>query len=129
MIQTTSLEIKLLLFMFLMLCGIVALSLIGSTSPTIYYESPTQAEIKERAEIQVKWDEMITAIQEEDEERIKELGEWLDQHAGTTFEKLDDVKSKLICAWCGEVIGEANTSEDTHGICENCKSLYFPSEE
>ena len=107
---------------------IVAMSLLLSASP-IHFASPAQAEIKERAEIQAKWDEMITAIQEEDEEKIEELGKWLDQHAGTTFETLEDAKAKLICAWCGTVIGESNTSEDTHGICESCKSTYFSSGE
>lgn len=128
MTRITPLETGLILLLFVVAAGVFALALFGSTSPIIHCQSPTQDEIKKRAEIQAKWDEMITAIQEEDEEKIAKLGRWLDQHAGTTFEKLDDAKAKLICAWCGEIIGEANTSEDTHGICESCKGIYFPPE-
>jgi len=29
-------------------------------------------------------------------------------------------KSRAICAWCGKVLGEADTPEDTHGICPEC---------
>jgi len=29
-------------------------------------------------------------------------------------------KSRRICAWCGKVLGEADTPEDTHGICLEC---------
>ena len=93
---------------------------------TIYFASPTRAEIKERSEIQDKWDEMIGAIRREDEVKIKELEKWLDAHAGTSFEKLEGAKARLICAWCGEDLGEANTLQDTHGICEPCKTTYFP---
>ena len=128
MTRITPLETGILMFTLLIVCGVGILILFGTTTTTVYIGSPSQDEIKERAEIQAKWDEMITAIQEEDEAKVEELGRWLDQHAGTTFEKLEDAKAKLICAWCGEVIGEANTSEDTHGICESCKTLYFPPE-
>ena len=106
---------------------IVAMILLFSASP-IHFSSPTQAEVKERIAIQAKWDEMITAIQDEDEEKIGEIGRWLDKHAGTTFEKLEVAKARLICAWCGIDMGEANTSQDTHGICEPCKSIHFTPE-
>jgi len=104
---------------------ITSMILLLSASP-IHFESPSQPEIKERAEIQAKWDEMIGAIHAEDEAKIEELSKWLDKHAGTSFEKLEDAKARLICAWCGADLGEANTSEDTHGICEPCKATYFP---
>ena len=121
---------KVTAFMYLIvLVGfIVAMYLLLTASP-VHFSSLTQNEIKERAEIQIKWDGMIDAIRDGDEERIEELSRWLDEHAGTSFEKLDNVKSSLICAWCGADMGEANTSEDTHGICKSCKSMYFPSEE
>ena len=28
--------------------------------------------------------------------------------------------SKRICAWCGKILGEATTEEDTHGMCPKC---------
>jgi len=129
MIRITPLETGILLFFFLVVCGVFAIMLLGSAHSTTYYQSPTQAEIKERAEIQAKWNDMIDAIRDEDEEKIKEISAWLDEHAGTSFEKLEDAKARLICAWCGKDLGEANTSQDTHGICESCKKIYFPSEE
>lgn len=117
---------KPLLVYFAIVCSLIALVFSGIV---LYLDSPSRAEIKERAEIQAKWDEMIDAIRNENEERIKELSRWLDEHAGTSFEKLEAAKARLICAWCGEDIGEANTSQDTHGICDSCKGIYFPSEE
>jgi len=126
-IHITQLETGILLLLFLVVCGVFAITLLGSVSSTIYFESPTQAEIKERAEIQAKWNGMIDAIRDGDEEKIKEISAWLDKHAGTSFEKLEDAKARLICAWCGKDMGEANTSQDTHGICESCKGVYFPS--
>ena len=29
-------------------------------------------------------------------------------------------KPRRICAWCGKILGEAQTREDTHGICTEC---------
>ena len=127
MTATINSSITSFMLMLLLVSFVIAMALL-LTAPAFHFASPTQAEIKERAEIQAKWDEMITAIQEEDEEKIEAIGRWLDQHAGTTFEKLEDAKAKVICAWCGEVIGGANTSEDTHGICGSCKGEYFPPE-
>ena len=122
----TPFEIAVLLITFLIVVGITALIFSETTTTTFYLGSPSQDEIKARAEIQAKWDEMIDAIRNEDEERIEELSRWLDEHAGTSFEQLEGTKARLICAWCTLDMGEANTSEDTHGICEPCKSIYFP---
>lgn len=121
-------RVTILMYVIVFIGFIVAMTLLFNAS-SMYFTSPTQAEIKERIEIQLKWDEMIKAIQADDEERIEELGRWIDKHAGTSFETLEDAKARLICAWCGTDLGEANTSQDTHGICEPCKTRVFPSEE
>jgi len=33
-----------------------------------------------------------------------------------------EMKAKLVCAWCGKILGVIETSDghDSHGICEKC---------
>jgi hypothetical protein len=36
---------------------------------------------------------------------------------------------KIVCAWCGSIISEpdgAGPDKVSHGICEDCKAVYFP---
>ena len=30
-------------------------------------------------------------------------------------------QGRMICAWCGRVIGASGTDSDSHGICERCR--------
>jgi hypothetical protein len=38
---------------------------------------------------------------------------------------------KVICAWCQDIIREENFFglEDSHGICEKCRDVYYPKME
>ncbi|MBI4085960.1 MAG: hypothetical protein HY433_01805 [Candidatus Liptonbacteria bacterium] len=34
-------------------------------------------------------------------------------------------KGRRICAWCKKDLGPAETEEDTHGMCDECKTKAF----
>jgi hypothetical protein len=38
---------------------------------------------------------------------------------------------KVICAWCQNIIRENDSSglQDSHGICEKCRDVYYPKME
>lgn len=118
--RTTNLEIIIMMVVLVLCVGLLITIMFAET-----HESPTQAEIKLRNEIQAKWNEMIDAIRDGDDAKVEEISKWLDKNAGTSFEKLDDAQSKMICAWCGEIIRDSNTPQDSHGICSECKKTFF----
>lgn len=115
----TPIETGLILLAFMGLAILVALTLLGpafDVSRNVANLSPEQ-----QVDAQRLLESLAKAIDEERYADAERISSELDALNQKMLEGLDNVQSKIICAWCNTVMGDSDTPEDTHSICQQCK--------
>jgi len=77
---------------------------------------------EQQAEAEQLFEDLVKAIDEERYADAEQISSKIDEFNQKALEGLSDAQSKIICAWCGTVIGKSDTPEDTHSVCKACKS-------
>lgn len=120
MYRTTALESGILLMVFLVVALVVGMMFLVSPMkvPKIPHVAPTRLPVSAE-EMEHTWGELVEALRAEDWAKADQLAKWLDAHKAAP-EVITKTQAHLICAWCGKVIRESDTPQDSHGICDEC---------
>ena len=84
------------------------------------------APIPSPAEVNRQWEQLARAIEAGNQVEAESIAEWLEEHGlEIELEALPAAMGRFICAWCKTDLGPAQTDEDSHGVCGECKKTVF----